>query len=350
MIRSGGRRWRPGLSVILLLVAGSLDAETEPEESMAALNPPAVAPKIGRPVRIVSLSFHQQSLEKIVAAVDREAAAGLDLVALPEAWPGQTPETLEGPTTTAMRELARKHQTYLVSPIYRLENGRRYNSSILIGRQGEIVGIYNKVYPFWEEFLLDPPTEVGEEAPVFSTDFGKVGLAICFDCNFNEVWQRLADQGAELVIWSSAYSGGTSLQAHALNYHYYIVTSTLTQDCIVYDITGEEILYEKGNGLQVTRITLDLDRGIYHQNYQIPEKLDRLLAEHGDEVTLEKYMEREAWCVLRATKPGVSARTLARQYGMEELRDYLARSRRQIDRQRGFPFATKILPLPENRP
>lgn len=340
-----GRKLAPFLGTILLgLTAGSASAEEE--NPMTSDPSPTPTPKIGRPVRIVSLSFHQQPLEKVVAAVDQEAAAGVDLVALPEAWPGQDPETLEGPATTAMRELARKHRTYLVSPIYRLENGRRYNSSVLIDRQGEIAGIYDKVYPFWEEFLLEPPTEAGKEAPVFSTDFGKVGLAICFDCNFNEVWQRLADQGAELVIWSSAYSAGTSLQAHALNYHYYIVTSTLTQDCLVYDITGEELLYEKGNGLQATRITLDLDRGIYHQNYQIPEKLDRLLAEHGNEVMQEKYMEREAWCVLRATKPGISARALARQYGMEELRDYLARSRHQIDLRRGFPFAKKILPSP----
>jgi hypothetical protein len=187
-----------------------------------------------------------------------------------------------------------------------------------------------------------PPVEVGDEVPVFQVDFGRLGLAICFDANFPEVWKRLADQGAELVAWSSAYSAGTTLQAHALVHHYTIVTSTQTSDCIVYDITGQEILYEKADGLNVTHLTLDLDRGIYHENFNL-EKRDRLLQEHAGEVVQEQWLEREQWFVLRAGRPGVSARALARAYGLEELRDYIARSRREIDRMRGWPFINKLI-------
>jgi hypothetical protein len=181
----------------------------------------------------------------------------------------------------------------------------------------------------------------GLEAPVFETEVGKLGLAICFDTNFPSVWQRLADQGAELVIWSSAYSAGTTLQAHALMNHFYIVTSTQTSDCLVYDITGEEMLYERAQDLNISRVTLDLDRGVYHQNFNI-ERRDRLLAEHADDVVQEQWLELEQWFVLRARRPGVSARALARQYGLEELRDYIDRSRRQIDDMRGWPFADKV--------
>ena len=49
-------------------------------------------------------------------------------------------------------------------------------------------------------------------------------------------------------------------------------------------------------------------------------------------------MEREKWFVLKAKKPGVSARELARQYGLEELRDYIERSRQEIDQMRGTPI------------
>ena len=190
------------------------------------------------------------------------------------------------------------------------------------------------MYPYWSEFDHKQPVEPGQEARVFQTDFGKVGLAICFDVNFPEVWQRLADQGAELVVWPSAYSAGTSLQAHALNHHFYIVTSTLTRDCLVYDITGEELLYNKSADLNVSRITLDLDRGVYHQNFNI-EKRDKLLKEHATEIKQVKWLDREQWFVLQATKAGVSARDLAKQYGLEELRDYLSRSRHEIDQRRG---------------
>jgi predicted amidohydrolase len=300
---------------------------------------------IGRPVCIASISFpNGRTLQEIAGIVDQEAAKGCDIVALPETWLGQSdhqPEPLDGPTVTAMAELARRHQTYVVCPIDRVEDGRRLNSSVLIDPRGGVAGVYDKVYPYWSEFDVTPAVQPGNEAPVFDTELGKLGLAICFDTNFPSVWQRLADQGAELVIWSSAYSAGTSLQAHALMNHFYIVTSTQTCDCLVYDITGEDMLYERTDGLNVTRVTLDLDRGIYHQNFNI-EKRDLLLAEHADEVVQEKWLELEQWFVLRAKRPGIRARALAGEYGLEELRDYIDRSHREIDRMRGWSFADKL--------
>jgi hypothetical protein len=142
------------------------------------------------------------------------------------------------------------------------------------------------------------------------------------------------------VLWPSAYSAGTSLQAHALNHHYYTVTSTWTRDCIVYDITGEEILYQKSQDINVARITLDLDRRIYHENFNVAKR-DRLLKEHGDAIEQDRWLKREQWFVLRARRPGVSARALAKQYGLEELRDYIDRSRREIDGTRGWEFWRK---------
>ena len=292
--------------------------------------------KIGRPVRVVSLSFHDKSVAEIAEVVDREGAKGVDLIILPETWCGQqeSPQSLGGPIVTTMAALAKRHGTYLVCPIDRRDGKRRLNTAVLIDRGGRISGVYDKVYPYWSEFELKPPVEPGHEARVFQTDFGKLGLALCFDVNFPEVWQRLADQGAELVVWPSAYSAGTSLQAHALNHHFYIVTSTLTRDCLVYDITGEELLYEKSDDLNVSRITLDLDRGIYHSNFNI-EKRDKLLKEQGQGLKQVKWLDREQWFVLQATEPDMSARALAKQYGLEELRDYLSRSRREIDQRRG---------------
>ena len=329
------RRWIILGTLLVAVALGQAQSTGHPDQ---AVQQPEQ--KIRRPVRVVSLSFNGKSLAVIAEVVDREGAKGVDLIILPETWRGQkdSPESLDGPTVTAMAALAKKHNTYLVCPIDRRDGTHRLNTAVLIDRTGTVTGVYDKVYPYWSEFDIKPPVEPGQEARVFQTDFGKVGLAICFDVNFPEVWQRLADQGAELVVWPSAYSAGTSLQAHALNHHFYIVTSTQTRDCLVYDITGEELLYNKSADLNVSRITLDLDRGVYHQNFNI-EKRDKLLKEHATEVKQVKWLDREQWFVLQATKPGVSARALAKQYGLEELRDYLTRSRREIDQRRGRGLA-----------
>ncbi len=287
----------------------------------------------GRPVRVVSLSFYPRSYETITEIVDAEDLRGVDLVVLPETWTGNEPERLDGPALTAMVTLAKKHRMYIASPVYRLVEGQRFNSTILIGRKGEICGIYNKIFPYWDEFKLMPPSRPGSKPVVYETDFGKLGVATCFDANFPEVWQGLADAEAELVVWSSAYSGGRTLATHAITHHYYVVTSTWTQDCLVYDITGDVLLDEKREDINVSRITLDLDRGIYHVNFNM-DKLERLLQEHGDEVEREMSLEREEWFVLKARRPGVSARGLAREYGLEELREYIRRSRREISKMR----------------
>jgi hypothetical protein len=290
----------------------------------------------GRPVRVTSISFSCRPLEAIVDVVEAEAKRGTDLIALPETWTGQKlnrPETLDGPIITAMSDIAKRYGTWIVCPLDRLAGNQRVNSSVLIGRDGKVAGIYDKVYPYWNEFDLAPVVEIGSETPVFETDFGKVGMSICFDANFPEVWQGLADNGAELIVWPSAYSAATTLQAHALIHHYAIVTSTQTTDCIVYDIDGTEMLYEKGQDVNISRITLDLDRGIYHENYNMALR-DKLLAEHADDVEMEKHHLREQWFILKAKRPGVSARALAKEYGLEELRDYINRSRRGIDKMR----------------
>ena len=275
--------------------------------------------------------------------VDRAGAAHVDVIALPETCRGQkenTQEALDGPTLNAMSALAKKHNTYILCPIDRRSGTSRLNTAVLLDRNGKVACLYNKVFPYWAEFDLHPPVDVGEDAPVYTADFGKVGLAICFDVNFPEVWKRLADQGAELVLWPSAYSAGTSLQAHAINHHYYIVSSTLTRDCLVYDITGEKMHYSRSKHVNVATVSLDLDRGLYHENFNIAGR-DRLLKEHVAESSKRNGWN---WSNGSSLKPGdrASAARLAKEYGLEELRHYLDRSRRSIDERRGWEFAARI--------
>ncbi len=302
--------------------------------------------KIGRPVRAVSIGFKPGlSLQQIADLVDQEGAHGTDLIALPETCRGQndqSPESLDGPTVSTLAQLAGRHRTYLVCPIDRKDGARRLNSAVLIDRRGQIAGVYDKIYPYGEEFAKHPTVQPGQAVTVCQADFGRVGLAICFDVNWAPLWQRLSDLGAELVIWPSAYSAGRSLQTRAIDYNYYVMSATWTPDCLVYDIDGEQLLYEhnnQSNGTNITRFTIDLDRCLFHQDYNLPAKLANLLEDHEEDVEREKWLPMEGWFVLKAKRPGASARELARQYGLEERRPYLNRSRCEIDKLRGWQFS-----------
>lgn len=303
-------------------------------------------PKIGRPVHVVSIGFpiaKPLPVPEIAERVDQEGSRKPDIIVLPETCQGQdakSEEPLHGPTVTAMAALAKKHKVYVAVPIDRREGSSRLNTVVLLDRSGQVAATYDKVFPYWSEFDLQPAVSPGGMPEVYQADFGRIGFATCFDANFPEVWNHLSENDVELVLWPSAYSAGRSLQAHAINHHYYIVSSTQVPDCIVYDITGDRLLHSQEKGINTSRITLDLDRGIYHQNFNI-EKRNKLLKEHAADVIQEKWMEEEQWFVLKAKRPGVSARELARQYGLEELRHYVERSRSAIDRRRGWEFAEK---------
>jgi predicted amidohydrolase len=302
---------------------------------------------VGRPVRVASIGFRGRvPLEKMASLVDEEGARGTDIIVLPELSRGLdkgSQEPLHGPTVTAMSALAKKHKTYIACPIDRRDGSRRLNSVVLLDRSGMVVCVYDKVFPYWSEYNVQPAVDPGNTVHVHQADFGPVGFATCFDANFPEVWKDLSDKGAELVIWPSAYSAGMSLQAHAINHHYYIVTCSQTPDCIVYDITGERILHEAAaKDFNISRVTLDLDRVVFHENFNLPKR-DKLLSERPQDVTQESWLRLEQWFVLRAKRPGVSARDLAREYGLEELRHYLDRSRVAIDQRRGWEFAEETV-------
>ncbi len=92
-------------------------------------------------------------------------------------------------------------------------------------------------------------------------------------------------------------------------HHYYIVTSTLTVDSILYYITSVLALRARTSGVTVALFTLYMYRTIYHYNFNLYKRA-LLLAEHAADVTLDADMPREEWFVLKARSPIFSARYL----------------------------------------
>jgi len=291
---------------------------------------------MNRPVRIASIIGPRERPEEFLRQAKLAAAQHPDLIVLPEMWQPAASETVDSPTIARLRALAREGRCYIIHPTLLREAGARYNTALLIDRSGEIAGRYDKLYPYWEEFTPDEDglrCTPGQRNGVFDCDFGRIAIRICFDANFPGIWVEAAEQGAELLLWPSAYAAGTQLMAHALNHHFPIVTSTLSGNCMAFDIDGERILNVRGGGHFTQWITLDLDRCIFHENFN-EDKLAVLLAENPRRVEVERRMPDEQWILLRAARPGVSARKACQEAGMEELREYKRRSRMEIDEMR----------------
>ncbi len=283
----------------------------------------------GRQVKVatIPIGFGGDRDQKLKLAIEHLESAGaqhVDIACLPEEFAGMTAEPIPGPTTLAVGELCRKYQMYAVCPIReQAEDGKQYNTAVLLDRAGRVAGCYRKVFVFWGEGL-----NVSKEGvQVFDTDFGRISLLTCFDANFDELWQDAERKGAEIVLWPSAYGGGRVLNGYAMIHNYYVVAVGHGN---MIDILGENMEDVEQPRPNQYIAMLDLDRTLVHTDFN-EDKVKKLLEEHKGEVELEKFLPSEAWYLLRSVKPGVRVRDLCREYQIETLRDYRHRSREQIN-------------------
>ena len=286
----------------------------------------------GRQVKIATIPIgfggeHDHKLNLALGHLETAGQLDVDIACLPEEFSGTTAEAIPGPTTKAVGQLARRHNMYVICPVReQAEDGRQYNTAVLLDRTGQVAGRYRKVFVYWGEGL-----NLGEEGvPVFDTDFGRIALLTCFDVNFDEVWQQAERKGAEIVFWPSAYGGGMPLNGYAMIHNYYVVAVGWGN---MIDFLGRTIKDVQRPREQQFVTTIDLDRTLIHTNFN-EAKVAKLLADHKHEVVQEQYFDMEAWYLLRATKPGVRVRELCKQYGIETLRQYRQRSREQINDRR----------------
>jgi predicted amidohydrolase len=155
-------------------------------------------------------------------------------------------EKVPGPVTGRIAAFAKKNNCYVACPLFTKKDGHFYNSTLLLDRKGSIAGVYHKTHPTKTEIYPDQAFKGGGtvpgaiDQPVVETDFGKVGMQICFDANWEDGWDNLRKKGADLVIFSSQFPGGRMLNYYAQKNSFYIVSST-GGDARVIDISGNDL-------------------------------------------------------------------------------------------------------------
>jgi hypothetical protein len=277
-------------------------------------------------VSAICIGFGGKHDEKLKLAVKHLETAGqesVDIACLPEEFAGITAEPIPGPTTRAVARLAKKHHMYIICPIREQAGDKQYNTAVLIDREGNVMGRYRKVFVYWGEGLHVST----EGVKAFDCDFGRISILTCFDLNFAELWHEADLLDVDIVFWPSAYGGGCPLNAYATAYNYYVVP---VGEGNIIDCTGKTLENLEQPRPRQFVTTLDLDRTFVHTNFNT-QKVKKLLEEHQDEIEQEHFYPMESWYLLRATKPGFRVRDMCQQYGIETLREYRHRSRREIN-------------------
>lgn len=284
-------------------------------------------------------NWQERTYDKICADLELAAQARPDLVALPECCnrmgsPAEQKEelreTVPGPLTDRVAEIAAKHRMYVALPLAERDADRLYNNVTFINREGEIIGKYYKYQPTIGE--MEAGTIPGTDAPAFDTDFGKVGAAICFDMKFVEVGQRLAENGARLVVFASAFIAGHRLLHWARDFGFYILSSCSARSYLV-DMSGR-FLGETGHEINQVRSGLvppiysgvvNMDRMLFHLDYN-QQKFPEMLTKYGAGVDIEIHYP-EAHFTLASVMDDVTVEDIVEEFDLEPWTAYLARSR-----------------------
>jgi predicted amidohydrolase len=200
-------------------------------------------------VQMTSRADKSANLETAERLVAQAAASGADVVVLPEKWNvigdaavyHATAEPLEGGESVgAMSEWARRHGITLVGgSIAERREGRAKlsNTSVVFDPDGQVVAVYRKIHLFDVEvggvvYRESEAEEPGDEPVVAEAEDWRLGLTVCYDIRFPELYRILALEGAELVTVPAHFTTPTGkdhwhvlMRARAIENQLYVVAA-----------------------------------------------------------------------------------------------------------------------------
>jgi formamidase len=254
-----------------------------------------------------TLDGFERQVRALVAMLDGVqlvVAPELHLMALPplledEGPPEERGVTVPGPLTERLGALARETGLWLIpGSVYEQAEDGIYNTALVLSPAGELVASYRKCFP-WQPYETVLP---GRKVVGFEIDgIGRLGLAICHDGVFPEVFRQLAWDGAEAIVQVSLTPTSDRAveivvaRANAYVNQLFLVNVNAAAPVgngrsVVVDPEGT-VLYEAGGGEEVVTALVDFDavalvreRGAFGLNRML-EQLDR----HGSELDLPMY-------------------------------------------------------------
>lgn len=221
-----------------------------------------------------------------------------------------------GELTRQLGERAKKYNCYIIMSISEADGDRLHNTAVLYGRGGELVGKYRKTHMPTSE--INDGFLPGDTYPVFETDFGKIGMLICWDQVFPEASRIMADAGAEIIFLPTQGDSIQQFTARAMDNRIYMVASGAynAMSSRIISPGGEVIATatDENDGVAVAEISLEQDPWFKTmQDARRPHTYGRLLddlqKDGGSEVCssgenlIPDSAAWEAWCPRPDMKP-----------------------------------------------
>ena len=178
-------------------------------------------------IQMPTVADKMENLRAAERYLERLAAQKPDFVLLPEMFccPYQTQnfpvyaEEEGGPAWEMMAGLAKTYGIYLIagSMPERDDQGKIFNTSYVFDRQGKQIGKHRKAHLFdidvkgGQQFKESDTLTPGNRDTVFDTEFGKMGVCICYDIRFPEMLRMMVNDGARMVFVPAAFNMTTGV-------------------------------------------------------------------------------------------------------------------------------------------
>lgn len=183
-------------------------------------------------IQLCSLNNLDENLKKVNEAVTEAANQGAKLVVLPENFALMSDhkaerlaiqETLgEGKIQDTLAQLASQYKVTIIGgsmPTVSPQPDRVYATQVVFGPNGDLIGHYHKIHLFdvtvsaTEKHLESELVLAGDETVVIDTEAGRVGLSICYDLRFPELYRRMMHADADIMVVPAAFTRVTG-EAH----------------------------------------------------------------------------------------------------------------------------------------
>lgn len=227
------------------------------------------------------------------------------------------------------RQKARDNNCCIAYSAFRIaENSDCFNSTQLLGRDGNVMSIYNKNFPMIEENQLQNILP-GEEATVCDTEFGRVGFAICFDLNFDHLRERYVKQKPNLLLFSSMYHGGIMQPYWAYSCRSYFAGAIAGNECTIINPVGTTVAASTNYFPYVTA-EINTDYEVVHLDGNW-DKLAAASQKYGSKIKIFDPGKLGSVLLMSET-PDLTAAGVVKEFKIEKLDDYFKRVMRYFNR------------------
>jgi predicted amidohydrolase len=267
----------------------------------------------------------QQMIDEMIRSIGNVVPYQPDIICLPETFPISNinkqlklSEQIEVSEKALKQfsEVAKQYNCYIICPVITSEAGKAYNAGVVFDRSGNRMGEYRKTHLTIGE-IESGLTPGPLQPPVFKADFGKFGIQICYDIYWNDGWEKLRDEGAEIVFWPSAFAAGQRVNTKAWENRYVVVSSTRKNTSKICDLRGE-VIAQTGiwnenffcGSVNLEKVLIDTWPHVLHFN-EIRKKF-------GRKVRLTSYHE-EQWTVIESLSPEVFVKDILKEFGLKTI-------------------------------